>query len=350
MKQSYDRRKFIKTSAVTGIGFSVAGSFLPLMGKASVAAGKRVGIIGLDTSHSVAFTKELNSQSPSPELAGYKVVAAYPQGSLDIESSVSRIPGYIEEVKKLGVEIVDSIPALLKKVDVVLLETNDGRRHLEQALPVLKAGKTLFIDKPVAASLVDAIAIFEAAKQYKVPVFSSSSLRFMPSAQEVVQGKIGSVLGADTYSPCAIEKTHPDFFWYGIHGVEILYTVMGTGCQEVKRVYTDSTDLAVGTWSDGRIGSFRGTRTGKHNYGGTAYGETGDAVLGPFGGYKPLLIEIIKFFQTGNPPVKAEDTMEMCAFMEAADESKRRKGASVRLEEIWTPAQKAAQKKLKELV
>ncbi|HEV2832298.1 MAG TPA: gfo/Idh/MocA family oxidoreductase, partial [Hanamia sp.] len=234
--------------------------------------------------------------------------------------------------------------------DVILLETNDGRPHLDQALPVLKAGRRLFIDKPVAASLTDTIAIFEAAKHFKIPVFSSSSLRFMASAQDVAHGKIGKVLGADTYSPATIEKTHPDFFWYGIHGVEILYTVMGSGCETVSRVHTEGTDIAVGTWSDGRIGTFRGTRTGKHTYGGTAYGEDGDSVLGPFGGYKPLLTEIIKFFDTGNPPVKPEDTMEIYAFMEAADESKRRKGASVNVDEIFSRAKKMADEKLRNLI
>lgn len=350
MRQSYDRREFIRTSAVAGVGLGLAGSALPLFSKGSSISGKRVGIIGLDTSHSVEYTKMLNAAGASSEFEGYKIVAAYPQGSLDIESAVKRIPGYIEEVKKWGVEIVDSIPALLNKSDVILLETNDGRRHLEQALPVLKAGKTMFIDKPVTASLADAIAVFEAAKHYKAPVFSSSSTRFMSSAQDVVRGKIGKVLGADSYSPCTLEETHPDFFWYGIHGVEILYTVMGTGCKSIVRVHNEGTDVAVGTWSDGRVGSFRGTRTGQHLYGGTAYGEKGNAVLGPIDGYKPLLLEIIQFFQTGNPPVKAEDTLEICAFMEAADESKRRKGASVNLDEIWEHARKDAHKKVKDLV
>ena len=118
---------------------------------------------------------------------------------------------------------------------MVLLETNDGRPHLEQALQVLKAGKPMFIDKPVAASLSDAIAIYDAAKNYKVPIFSSSSLRYMESVQDVVKGKIGTVLGADTFSPATLEKSHPDLFWYGIHGVEILFTIMGTGCKQVTR-------------------------------------------------------------------------------------------------------------------
>lgn len=129
--------------------------------------GKRVGIIGLDTSHSVAFTKELNNPNAGDKYSGYKIVAAYPKGSEKIESSTKRIPGYMEEVKKQGVKISGSIKDLLKEVDVVLLETNDGHPRLEQAKEVLKAGKPMFIDKPVAASLRDVMAIYEEAKKKK---------------------------------------------------------------------------------------------------------------------------------------------------------------------------------------
>jgi predicted dehydrogenase len=335
MNQHYNRRKFLKAAAVAGIGLGWT-----LSGKAVVAkqTGKRVGIIGLDTSHSTAFTKELNRPDVGQAYGGYKVVAAYPKGSADIASSASRIPGYIEEVKNSGVKIVDSIKALLKEVDVVLLETNDGRPRLEQALEVLKAGKPMFIDKPVAASLHDVVAIYEAAKRYKVPVFSSSSLRYMPSVQEAAQGKIGPILGADTFSPATLEKTHPDLFWYGIHGVEILFTLMGRGCKSVTRTQTESTEVVVGTWQDNRLGTFRGTRTGKHDYGGTVYGEKGNMALGPFGGYNSLLAEIIKFFQTGQVPVTPEETLEIYAFMEAADESKRQGGKAVTLEQVLEKA------------
>lgn len=349
MKKSYNRRKFIKTSVITGAGLSVSAALSPLFANTQARAGKKVGIIGLDTSHSVEFSKILNAETTGSDYGGYKVVAAFPKGSLDIESSTARIPGYIEKVKGMGVEILDSIDSLLKKVDVVLLETNDGRRHLEQAIPVFKAGKPVFIDKPIAASLADAITIFEAAKHFKVPVFSSSTLRYMSTAQDVVKGKIGKIVGVDAYSPCVLEPTHPDFFWYGIHGVEILYTVMGTGCKEVTRVHADNTDIVTGRWEDGRLGTVRGTRSGKHLYGGTAYGENGNAVLGPVEGYEPLLKEIIKFFDTGNPPVNAADTLEMFTFMEAADESKRRNGATVTLQQVWDKANTEAQAKLKKI-
>jgi hypothetical protein len=333
MKNSYDRRQFIRTAAAAGVGLGITGA-LPSFGRPGILEQGRVGIIGLDTSHSQAFAKTLNAANAAPELAGFKVVAAYPKGSNDIKHSVERIPAITADVRAQGVEIVNSVDELLKKVDVVLLETNDGRLHKEQALQVIRAGKRLFIDKPVAASVKDTMAIFEAAKKANVPLFSSSALRFMPAAQEVAKGKVGKVTGADTFSPCTLEKTHPDLFWYGIHGVELLFTIMGTGCKSVSRVFTDNTDFVIGTWEDNRIGTFRGLRSGKPDYGGNAFGEKGVAPLGPFKGYEPLLVEIIKFFKTGQPPVSPEETLEIVTFMEAADESKRRGGAPVQLETI----------------
>ncbi|MDO1450890.1 Gfo/Idh/MocA family oxidoreductase [Rhodocytophaga aerolata] len=332
MKQTHNRRNFLKAMAATGIGLGLSGN-LPAAGKAD--AGKRVGIIGLDTSHSIAFTKVLNAQDAGPQFGNYKVVAAYPYGSKDIESSTKRIPDYIEEIKTYKVEIVGSIKELLDKVDVVLLETNDGRLHLEQALQVFKAGKRMFIDKPVAGSLADAVAIYDASKKYNIPVFSASSLRYIKGVEGLDKSK---VLGADTFSPATIEKTHPDLFWYGVHGVETLFTVMGRGCKSVVRVHTEGTDVVIGTWEDGRVGTFRGTRTGKHEYGGTVYGENGNIVLGPYAGYEPLLENIITYFQTGQVPVSPEETLEIFAFMEAADESKRKNGASVTLASVLEKA------------
>ncbi|MCG8307345.1 MAG: Gfo/Idh/MocA family oxidoreductase [Cytophagales bacterium] len=341
MKDTYNRRGFIKATASAGLGFSIINNN-SLWAKDHSSEKKKIGMIGLDTSHCVAFTKEFNASDPDPELGGYRVAAAYPRGSYEIESSYSRIPKYTKEMEELGVEIVDSIPALLDMVDVVLLETNDGRLHLEQAIPVLEAGKTMFIDKPMTASLRDAIIIFEKAKLQNVPVFSSSSLRYVEHAQSVSKGEIGRVVGASTYSPCKLESTHPDLFWYGIHGVELLYTVMGTGCKSVSRIHNGGTDVVVGVWNDDRIGTFRGTRTGKGGYGGTAFGEHGIMALGPYQGYKPLLLEIAKFFQTGISPIKQRETLEILAFMEAADASKKLKGSSVSLDVIWDLSKKEA--------
>jgi hypothetical protein len=299
-------------------------------------------MIGLDTSHVIAFTREINKPDQTGDLAGLRIVAGYPGGT-DFPPSATRVQRFTEELRGMGIEIVDSIPALLEKVDVVLLESVDGRPHLEQVLPVFKAGKPVFIDKPVAASLRDTLAIYAAARHYNVPVFSSSSARFKPIVQEVRGGKIGEVLGCDTYGPCPIEPTHPDLFWYGIHGVEALFACMGTGCESVSRVAGDKFDVVVGRWKGDRLGTFRALRGGKIESGGTAFGADTIASLsgGGGGGYRPLLVEIAKFFRTGKPPVSAEETIEIVAFMEAADESKRQGGASVRIADVMAKAQAA---------
>jgi predicted dehydrogenase len=340
------RRNFIKASAAGIAGFGLLGRSLDI-NDLNLQENHRVGIIGLDTSHSVAFTQALNNPSAGPEFGGYKVTAAYPKGSNDIKSSVDRIPGYTEDVKKLGVEITGSIEDLLSKTDVILLETNDGRLHFDQALKVMKAGKRMFIDKPIAASLSDAIAIFRAAEFYKVPVFSSSSLRYIQGASEITDGSLGKVLGADTYSPATLEKTHPDLFWYGVHGVETLYTIMGTGCSSVSGTFTEGTDQVTGLWADDRIGTFRGIRKGRADYGGTVFCEKGIAFLGKYNGYNPLLLEIVKFFQTGVSPVKQNETIEIFTFMAAAFESKKRKGSQIMLEKILKDAEKEADRRIK---
>ena len=306
----------------------------------------RAGIIGLDTSHVIAFTQLLNAPQPKPELAGVRVVAAYPGGSADIPASRERMAGYTQALRdKFGVAIVGSIDDLLSRIDVVLLESVDGRPHLEQARPVFRARKPVFIDKPVAGSLADAIAIFELARESGTPCFSSSSLRFSPGIAGMRNSaKVGDVLGCDAYGPCTLEEHHPDLFWYGVHGVEALFTIMGTGCERVSRVQTEGSELATGVWKGGRIGTFRGLRQGHHDYGATVFGTKGIAPAGGYGGYEPLVVEIVKFFKTGKPPVSAQETLEVFAFMEAADLSKSQGGEPVEIETVMAKARALAVK------
>jgi predicted dehydrogenase len=217
---------------------------------------------------------------------------------------------------------------MCKDVDAVLLESVDGRPHLAQVKPVLQAGKPVYIDKPMAASLKDVLEIFRLAREAKVPVFSASSLRYGKDTQAVRNGSIGKVTYAETYSPYHLEPHHPDLFWYSVHGVESLFTVMGPGCQTVQRQKTPDGKLeVVGTWSGGRKGIYREDE----KYRGLAKGEKGEAPVGSYDGYDPLVAAIMKFFQTGVAPVPPEETIEIMAFMEAADESKNQGGAPVKI-------------------
>ena len=295
----------------------------------------RAGIIGCDTSHCVAFTELLNAPDAAGPRADVEVVAAYPGGSDDIPTSRDRVAGYVEKLRSMNVEIVDSVDALVAKVDVVLLESVDGRAHLEQVRPVFAAGKRVFIDKPLAGNLKDAVEIAQLAREHNVPWFSSSALRYSrPTTTLAADASVGKVTGVDAFSPCELEPHHTDLVWYGVHGVETLYTLMGPGCETVTRVHSKGSDVAVGRWRDGRIGTFRGIRDGRQDFGATVFGATGVATATGFDGYGALVDEICKFFVTGKPPIEPEVTLEMFAFMEAADESKRRGGAPVSLAEV----------------
>jgi hypothetical protein len=307
-----------------------------LIASALGAAELRVGMIGLDTSHVTAFTSLLNNPAGQNHIAGARVVAAFKGGSLDMEASFKRIDGFTKELtEKWGVKLYESIEELCQHVDAVMIESVDGRPHLAQAKPVIAAHKPLFVDKPLAGSLRDGIEIFRLARAAGVPVFSSSALRFAKNTQAVRQGSIGKVARAETAGPCSLEPHHPDLFFYGIHGVEALFTVMGTGCESVERGKTAEDKIEVtGTWAGGRKGTFRESK----DYVGKAWGEKGEADIGGNDGYHVLLAAVVQFFQTGVAPVPSEETLEMLAFMEAADESKRQGGAAVSVQEVLKKA------------
>jgi hypothetical protein len=314
--------------------------FLMSLAGLTFAAEIRVGMIGLDTSHVTAFTKLLNDPSHKEHVPGARVVAAFKGGSPDIESSASRVEGYTKQLREdFGVKIVDSIEELCGQVDAVMLESVDGRPHLEQARPVIRAGKRLFIDKPVAGSLRDAIEIYRLAREANVPVFSSSSYRFYESLVELKKGDVGEIRSVISYGPAHLEPHHPDMFWYGVHPAEALYTLMGTGCESVVRTATPDTDVITGLWRGGKTGTLVGLRTGATPHKVIVFGTKSVAEQKGSGNYAPLVREVVKFFQTGVPPVAPEETIELFAFMEAADESKRQQGRPVAISEVMKKAE-----------
>jgi hypothetical protein len=305
----------------------------------SASAEIKVGIIGLDTSHAVAFTKIMNVDK-DPSMEGLRMVAAYKWGSKDIASCTNRYEKYIPQMKEMGVEIVDSIQELLSEVDVVCLETCDGREHLAQAEEVFKSGKRVFIDKPLAHNLEDALKIYELGKKYGAQYFSSSALRFSNVAKAARAGEYGKIRGAAIISPSPLEAqgTHNYYTWYGIHGFEPLVAIMGTGVDKVSCFRNDTDDVINATWKDGRMGELRLMRN-SWIYSGYVLPEKPKDRTKPvivydgYQGYQPLVKEIAKFFKTGVAPVSPEETLEIMAFMEAAEMSAKRGGEPVTIEQ-----------------
>jgi hypothetical protein len=235
-------------------------------------------------------------------------------------------------------------------VDGILLLSLDGRPHLKEVQAVAGLKKPIFLDKPVAASLKDVVQIYAAAEKAGAPIFSASSVRWYPGVTAVTAADAGATNGAISYGPAHQLQHHPDLFFYGIHPTEALFTVMGGGCEKVVFTASAKTSVATGTWADGRLGTLVAVHGGAQDYKVVRFGETKIVEQTAGGDYTPMLREIVQFFRTGVAPVSAAQTIEIYAFMEAANESKRRQGKPITLREVlekadcptkWMPPEKA---------
>jgi hypothetical protein len=298
---------------------------------AAYPADLRLGIIGTDTSHVIEFTKMLNDSSSPDHVPGARVVAAFKGGSNEMPESYKRVDKFANELRtRWNIEFVPDIASLCPKVDGIMLESVDGRQHLDQVKQAVACGKPLWIDKPLAASLADAKEIVRLTDQSNVPWFSASSLRFSQIATSV---KLPKLSGAVAWGAGPLGPGELDLAWYAIHTVELLYAIMGSGCEEVTRIHTDALDVIIGRWRDGRIGEVHALRPDR-DYGALVFQPNG-VVTSPANAddsYRPLVVEIVRFFQTKNPPVSNLETLETIEFMDAAGRSMKANGAPVRLD------------------
>lgn len=292
----------------------------------------KLGLLDFDTSHCVEFTRRLNHVGKDEEqfVEGAKVVVGCPGES---KLSPERIEGYTKQMKEYGVTLVDKPADMIGKVDGMLIEAVDGTVHLDRATPFLEAGIPCFVDKPYTCSVADAKKIAELADKKKVPVFSSSSLRYAPEVVEfAADAKRGKLVGCDVYAPASlspIPERNAGLFHYGIHGVEVLYTLMGPGCKRVNCVSEKGVDVVTGRWADGRVATLRGIRSGAGGYGFVGFSEKGiqPVTVGTKFIYRELLKRVVEMFKTGKSPLAIGETIEIVAFIEAANKSGANHGA-----------------------
>jgi hypothetical protein len=331
----------------TSISFSSSAALIMMVASSVspfhlMAENLRIGIVGLDSSHAEQFTLRLNDPANPNHIPGARVVAAFAGGSSDLPESATRVAGYTATLQdKYGVKIMPTIQEVCAAVDAVMILSVDGRPHLDQATSVIASGKPFFLDKPVAASLKDAVQIFQFAEKAKVPFFSSSATRWWPGVIEVATVDPLPARSALVYGPSPELPFHPDLFFYGVHSVEALFTVMGSGCLSVERTSSPDTSVCTGTWEGGRLGTVHALHTlpmGSTSYKIIRFGQELITEQKSQGDYTPLLREIVKFFQTKQAPLSAKQTLEIYAFMEAAQESKRQNGKSVQIREVLTKA------------
>lgn len=294
----------------------------------------RVGLVDFDTSHVVAFSQRMNHFGvPQSEwVEGARVVAGCPGES---EIMPERIPGYSDELKRAGIEIVAKPTDLLGKIDAVMIESQQGSRHLDRARPFLEAGLPTFIDKPFAGSVKEADAIFSLARKHNAPIMSCSALRYDPLVAQALakQKTFGRIVSADVWGSASLHVGNPGLLHYGIHGVEMLYTLMGRGCRTVTNVATPQGEVATGVWTSGLCGVARGIRTGDAGFGLAVHYEKGHyaGLVEGAAFYREMLRRVVEMFASRKEPIDPAETREIMAFMAAALNSAERNGARVNL-------------------
>lgn len=291
----------------------------------------RVGLVDFDTSHVVAFTQRLNhiDIDSSEHVDGARVVAGCPG---DSHIMPERIGPYAEQLRTYGIELVERPADLIGKIDAVMIESNQGSRHLERARPFLKAGLPTFVDKPFTETVRQADALIRLARHHGAPLMSCSALRYDPEVQRArdLSRTYGRILSADVWTTATLHPGNPGLLHYGIHGVEILYALMGRGCRTVRCVRTPSYDAVIGIWSDDRTGLLRGIRAGAGGFGFTAHYEKGhhSAVIEGAAFYTEMLKAVVKMFTTRTEPIALGETREIIAFINAAQRSALAGGAA----------------------
>jgi predicted dehydrogenase len=328
----------------------------------------RIGILGFDNYQGLAFSEVLNNPKAAGDLGGVKVTAVFPVTCPDYPESAALSQRWLDSITKWGegsthplfktyhpVEVVKSLDELLSKVDAVIMAGLDGNMHLAQAEPVLKAGKRLYVVRPLAANLADAFAILKISEQTGTPMFSCSQHRFVPGFIGMRQHpEVGKVLGCDVYGGFEVKGPQVDAFIRPLHSLETIYTIMGPGVETVSCTSTPTAESFTLVWKDGRVGTYRGIKDGALKYSATVFGDTGVSTAGVYGhgvpvrgiaptkdkymGYEGVATEIAKFFKGGPAPVSLDETREIFAVMQAAEQSRAQGGAKVSVADVLKSA------------
>ncbi len=296
----------------------------------------KVGMIGLDTSHVSAFVNLLNDPANEFHVPGVRIVKAFPGGSSKFSLSANRVEGFTKELQDKGIEIVEKLEDLAG-LDAYFLESVDGDQHLEQFKVIAEFGKPVYIDKPLACNYADAKEIVEIAKAKNVPLMSCSSIRYALGINDLKQEEDTEVFACQAFGPMNLLDDYRDYFWYGIHSTEIVFAMLGKGCESVQVIPTEHADLLFGRWADGRIGSILGNRNGVWEFGCTITTNTHQrqaVASGAVPYYSMLLKEVVPFFQTGKSPLDIEETLNIIAFLEAASRSRAAGGTLVKIADL----------------
>lgn len=278
----------------------------------------KIAVIGLDTSHSIQFSKLMNAPDCPREL---KVSGMEAISCLRFETPFQDKKGLDERQSQLegwGVKVTEDLDTALEGCDAIMLEINDPAYHLQYFREVAGLGKPVFLDKPLAGSLEDGRAIIDLMRKHNTRVWSGSSLPFADAIRKALV-KVPEVTVGHSFGAMGTAPAGDSLIWYGVHSFEMLLRLMGQGAEKVTAVESDIGVVTVVDYADGRRGVVESIR-GMWSYGGRVQSakQTVQFLVNAKYNYRNLLREVKTFFQGGPAPVSMEATFEGLAMMAAA--------------------------------
>lgn len=281
----------------------------------------KAAIVGLDTSHAVAFPQVI--QDPACDQAkhvdGMAVTAA-----LRFETPFQGKKGLDERqtyLESIGVKVTEDFDEAVAGCDAVLLEINDPAYHLEYFKKCAVLGKPIFLDKPFADTLDNAEEMLKVAKERHIRFFTASSLRY--DAELINAAKaMPEIDQGIAWGPLGRAAAGSSIVWYGVHTFEMLEKIMGPGAIAVTSTPDRRGVVCTVAYADGRRGVAELT-TANYNYGCMLRHGAENKLVAAAGGYDNLVREVRAFFRGESEGVALRESFEIMAMLEAAELSVR---------------------------
>lgn len=293
----------------------------------------RVGLLGTENSHAMAFAKTLNL--PDPETGellypDFKVVACFAHDKAPSEAIV----------KECGADIVivESPEEMVDLVDCAMITSRHGKYHKEFALPFLKVGKPCFIDKPFTASVEDAKELVELIEKNNLLVTGGSGCKFVPQIEDLIReikrGDIGELASCVFSFPGDRKSEYAGIFFYGQHLIEMVIKTFGDGIESVACFEKKDHLTAIARYADiDVVMNF----TPANRYLAVAYGKKGNIVkeLDISGIYPAEVANFVKMIREGKMPVSLNDIVLPVYVLTAMEKSLAEGGRDVKLAELY---------------
>ena len=214
----------------------------------------------------------------------------------------------------MGIPKAASVEQVVDQCDcLIVLSPDNPERHEDLSKLPLASAKPVYVDKPFADSLAAGKRMVELAKTHGTPLMSSSALRFDSTVKETLQ-EIG-----DQRVNFVTTRGPGEFPVYGIHQIEPLVAMMGTGAKRVMQCGNETSKLMVIDYGDDRRGVINLVPNHPFAYS-VSFGEGGIRVVNQMSDFFPRFIDaMLQFFTTGGSLVPVEQTLEITALIEAGN-------------------------------